>query len=238
MQGIVSDVDGNRISNANIQILDKNKTIAYTFSDANGNYSLSYNSLQTQVILSVGHISYEKVKITVDSKETKKNVTLLEKKTQLKEVVVKMPQIIQRGDTISYRLGSFTGKGDYTLRDAMKRLPGIEVTNSGEIKYLGKDISNFYIEGMDLLGGKYNVATNNIPAEYVTSVQVLSNHKDAKMDKDLLSDNVAINIKLSNKAKFKPVGTYEAVGGLGDHKLYQLSGAGCCLSPKLRFWGH
>lgn len=237
LQGIVSDVDGNPISNANIQLLDKNKTIAYTFSDVNGNYSLSYESLQTQFILSVGHISYEKVKITVYCKETKKNITLLEKKTQLKEVVVKMPHIIQRGDTISYRLGSFAGKGDYTLRDAMKRLPGIEVTDSGEIKYLGKDISNFYIEGMDLLGGKYNVATNNIPAEYVTSVQVLNNHKDAKMDKDLLSDNVAINIKLSNKAKFKPVGTYEAIGGLGDHKLYQLSGAGMLFKSKTQILG-
>ena len=86
----------------------------------------------------------------------------------------KAPQIIQRGDTLSYRLSSFAGKGDYTLRDAMKRLPGIEVTSSGSIKYLGKDISNFYIEGMDLLGGQYNVATNNIPADYVTSVQVLN----------------------------------------------------------------
>ena len=99
----------------------------------------------------------------------------------------KAPQIIQRGDTLSYRLSSFAGKGDYTLRDAMKRLPGIEVTSSGSIKYLGKDISNFYIEGMDLLGGQYNVATNNIPADYVTSVQVLNNHKDAKMDKDVIT---------------------------------------------------
>ena len=104
----------------------------------------------------------------------------------------------------------------------MKRLPGIEVTSSGSIKYLGKDISNFYIEGMDLLGGQYNVATNNIPADYVTSVQVLNNHKDAKMDKDVLSDDVAINIKLSKHAKFKPVGTYEAIGGLGSNGgLYQ-----------------
>ena len=102
---------------------------------------------------------------SIDSKETKKNITLLEKKTQLREVVVKAPQIIQRGDTLSYRLSSFAGKGDYTLRDAMKRLPGIEVTSSGSIKYLGKDISNFYIEGMDLLGGQYNVATKQYPQQ-------------------------------------------------------------------------
>ena len=150
----------------------------------------------------------------------------------------KAPQIIQRGDTLSYRLSSFAGKGDYTLRDAMKRLPGIEVTSSGSIKYLGKDISNFYIEGMDLLGGQYNVATNNIPADYVTSVQVLNNHKDAKMDKDVLSDDVAINIKLSKHAKFKPVGTYEAIGGLGSNGgLYQTNGAGMLFKSRMQLLG-
>ena len=120
----------------------------------------------------------------------------------------------------------------------MKRLPGIEVTSSGSIKYLGKDISNFYIEGMDLLGGQYNVATNNIPADYVTSVQVLNNHKDAKMDKDVLSDDVAINIKLSKHAKFKPVGTYEAIGGLGSNGgLYQTNGAGMLFKSRMQLLG-
>ena len=238
LTGIVSDSNGMPISNANVQILENNKPIAYSFTNEKGSYALSYNSSKTQVLLSIGHISFEKTKLVIDSKETKKNITLLEKKTQLREVVVKAPQIIQRGDTLSYRLSSFAGKGDYTLRDAMKRLPGIEVTSSGSIKYLGKDISNFYIEGMDLLGGQYNVATNNIPADYVTSVQVLNNHKDAKMDKDVLSDDVAINIKLSKHAKFKPVGTYEAIGGLGSNGgLYQTNGAGMLFKSRMQLLG-
>ena len=46
-----------------------------------------------------------------------------------------------------------------TLQDALKKVPGIEVEDNGGIKYNGKSISNFYINGMDLLGGKYNLAT-------------------------------------------------------------------------------
>lgn len=238
LAGIVSDANGVPISNANVQILENNKPIAYTFTDGRGSYALSYNSSKTQVLLSIGHISFERTKLVIDCKETKKDITLFEKKTLLKEVIVKTPQIIQRGDTLSYRLSSFAGKGDYTLRDAMKRLPGIEVTGSGSIKYLGKDISNFYIEGMDLLGGQYNVATNNIPVDYVTSVQVLNNHKDAKMDKDVLSDDVAINIKLSKHAKFKPVGTYEAIGGWSCNRgLYEASGAGMLFKSRMQLLG-
>ncbi|WP_315356321.1 lantibiotic ABC transporter [Prevotella denticola] len=238
LNGVVADTEGVPVSNANVQILENNKPIAYTFTNEKGGYALSYNSSKTLVLLSVGHLSFEKTNLVIDSKETQKNITLLRKKTQLKEVVVKAPEISQRGDTVSYQLSSFAGKGDYTLRDAMKRLPGIEVTGSGGIKYLGKDISDFYIEGMDLLGGQYNVATNNIPADYVTSVQVLNNHKDAKMDKDVLSDDVAINIKLSKHAKFKPVGTYEAIGGLRSNgTLYQVSGAGMLFKSHMQLLG-
>ena len=85
---------------------------------------------------------------------------------------------------------------------------------------------------MDLLGGKYNIATNNIPASYVNQVQVLSNHQETKVDKDVFSDDVAINIKLSDKAKLKPTGTYESAAGYGEDWLYSLSGAGMLFAPK------
>lgn len=238
LNGMVSDVDGNPISNANVQILENSKIIAYTFTNEEGCYSLSFNSFKTQILLSVGHMSFENSKIMVDCKETKKNITLLEKKTLLKEVFVKAPKISQRKDTISYQLSSFIGKGDYKLRDAMKQLPGVEVMASGAIKYLGKEISNFYIESMDLFGGKYNIATNNIPAEYVTTVQVINNHKDAKIDKDMLSDDVAINIKLSKRAKFRPVGTYEISGGLNNKfGSYQANGAGMLFKSHTQILG-
>ena len=130
-----------------------------------------------------------------------------DKNKALQEVVVKAPEVYQRGDTLNYRLSAFTGAADYTLSDALKKLPGVEVSDEGAIKYLGKDISDFYIEGLDLLGGKYNVATQSLPAAYVTSVQVLTNHQPVKVDEAAFSDDVAINIKLSKHAKLRPVGT-------------------------------
>lgn len=113
------------------------------------------------------------------------NIIMKENATELKEVVVKAPAIYQRGDTLSYNLSSYITKSDYTLKDALKKLPGIDIEESGNIKYLGKEISNFYIDGLDLLGGKYNIATTNIPASYVNSVQVLNNHQAVNMNKDI-----------------------------------------------------
>lgn len=235
LSGKISSSSGEGgVNGASIQILDKGKTIAYTFSDEDGLYSVSYKTASSKILLQINHLSYEQKQITIDSKETIYNTTLIEKEKILKEVTVKAPQIHQRGDTISYRLSSFIGKGDYTLKDAMKKLPGIEVKETGQIKYLGKDISNFYIEGLDLLGGKYNIATNNIPAKYVSTVEVLNNHQPTKMDKDVFSDDVALNIKLSKQAKFRPIGTYESIGGVGSKVLYQLSGAGMLFNPNIQ----
>ena len=93
----------------------------------------------------------------------------------------------------------------------------MDVSQNGGISYMGKPISQFNIEGMDLLGGKYNLATRNIPADYVTNVEIVRNHHSRRVEKDVPSNEVSMNIKLSNKAKFKPFGQEEAGAGIAPH---------------------
>ena len=233
VKGTVKDESGIPVGGAIVKVTVQESILGYSMVDESGHYEIHFKTDAKQVTVSAECLGYESVTVTLPCSSTAGcNLTMKEKATALKEVVVKAPAIHQRGDTISYSLPSYATKGDYTLKDAIKKLPGIDVTEAGAIKYLGKDISKFYIEGLDLLGGKYNIATNNIPASYVNQVQVLSNHQEAKVDKDVFSDDVAINIKLSDKAKLKPTGTYEAAAGYGDDWLYSLSGAGMLFAPK------
>lgn len=69
------------------------------------------------------------------------------------------PRIRRLGDTLSYEVNSFAKDENRSIGDVLKRLPGTEVSESGGIKYQGKSISKFYIDGDDLLEDRYNIGT-------------------------------------------------------------------------------
>lgn len=228
--GRVIDLQNNPVSDVIVKLVSGSKTLAFTSSNAQGVYNLEVkNAPSGEVTLQFTHISYEKEseRVTLKEKVTKVDMILFPKSISLKEVTVKPDPLRQRGDTLTHNLASFLGKGDVTLEDGLKRLPGVDVAQSGAISYMGKPISQFNIEGLDMLGGKYNLATRNIPADYVTQVEIVRNHHSRRVEKDVPSNEVSMNIKLSNKAKFKPFGQEEAGAGYmedGNDMLQALLG--------------
>jgi len=166
--GRVIDLQNKPVSDVIVKMVSGTKTLAFTSTNAKGEYALELKSATSgEVSLQFTHISYEKESERLSLKErvTKVDMVLTPKAVSLKEVTVKPDPLRQRGDTLSHNLASFLGKGDVTLEDGLKRLPGVDVSQNGGISYMGKPISQFNIEGMDLLGGKYNLATRNIPAD-------------------------------------------------------------------------
>jgi hypothetical protein len=96
-------------------------------------------------------------------------------------------------------VNSFSKEQDRSIGDVLKRMPGIEVLPDGKILYQGKAINKYYIEGLDLLEGKYNLANDNLPYQEVSQVQILENHQPIKtLDSLQFSDRSALNIKLKH----------------------------------------
>ena len=218
LTGRVTDLLNKPVSDVIVKLVSGSKTLAFTSSNAQGLYVLELKEApKSEVTLLFNHISYETISQRLTLKESendnplqrKVDVQLTPKSIFLKEVNVKANPLRQRGDTLIHNLASFLGKGDVTLEDGLKRLPGVDVAQSGAISYMGKPISQFNIEGLDLLGGKYNLATKNIPADYVTNVEIVRNHHSRRVEKDVPSNEVSMNIKLNKKAKFKPFGQEE-----------------------------
>lgn len=180
--------------------IDAEDIIAYSISDAKGDYHISLATKLTQVQIHVRSMSYAYASKTLENKTQIIDFQLNKEVIQLKEIVAKASPITRRGDTLNYAVKAFAKEHDRSIADVLKRMPGIEVQNDGRILYEGQPINKYYIEGMDLLEGKYNLANENLPFKEVEKVQVLENHQPIKiLDSLVHSDKAALNIKLKNK---------------------------------------
>ncbi len=226
---------GERLPGVVVRAYSGGRLKAFATAKTDGKYTLRIPAIAVDSVeLRLQCIGYEKQQMMIANRTAVHDFRLSPSATALREVQVSIPRIKQVGDTLTYNLASYLGKGDVTLEDGLKKLPGVEVESSGKINFQGRGISNFYIEGMDMLGGRYNQATRNLPANYVTDVEVLNNHHDAKIDKEKHTDDVAINVKLKSKVKFKPVGTREMLVGYGDKWLYRLANTSMMFTPQFQ----
>lgn len=193
----------------------------YTTSKGDGGFAMSQPSV-AGCRLEVSMMGFAKKTIPLDSVSFPLTVYLEPGITLLKEVTVKADRIREQGDTITYNVGSFAQQQDRSIGDVLRRMPGINVEQSGKIQYQGEDINKFYIEGSDLLGGKYGIATNGISHEDVGAVEVMENHQPMQVLSGIsFSDKAAINLRLKNKAK----ATWSFHGDAGGGYSWQPDGA-------------
>lgn len=205
IKGTISDGSNKAITNSSILILKKatDDVIAYAISDSKGFYRITFSSSYNEIDIQVRCMGYETFSETIKNNSQTKNFILNEKSFELKEIIVKTSPIKQKGDTIKYFVNSFSKEQDRSIGDVLKRMPGIEVLSDGKILYQGRPINKYYIEGLDLLEGKYNLANENLPYKEVTQVQILENHQPIKaLDSLKFSDQAALNIKLKNTYTF------------------------------------
>ena len=193
----------------------------FASSKADGSFAMTMPSV-SGCRLEVTMMSFARQSMPLDNVEFPLTVKMEPGTTLLKEVTVKADRIREQGDTISYRVGSFAQAQDRSIGDVLKRMPGIDVAKSGKIQYQGEDINKFYIEGADLLGGKYGIATNGISHEDVGAVEVMENHQPMQVLSGIAySNKAAINLKLKNKAK----ATWSFHGDAGGGYSWEPTGA-------------
>lgn len=204
VEGSVSEVlSGKSITGANVMAKKLNgKLIGFSTSDDKGNFSIKLNETPDSLLISATMLGYKPYSTSIKVDGTPLSILMEEGSLQLQEVVVKGNRIRENGDTITYSVSSFAQKQDKTIGDVLKRMPGIDVANNGKIQYQGADINKFYIEGNDLLGGKYGIATNGISHDDIGAVEVMENHQPMQVLRGLsFSDQAAINLKMKNKSK-------------------------------------
>ena len=227
ISGVVKNVEGGGVDFVSVIASPYNapKTIlASAFTDENGKFQMSVKSECDSLILKASSIEIAPSQITVPNRTGNYEIIVENRAVELKEVVVKSKKVYSHGDTINYNVGSFLSQTDQSIADVLKKMPGITVSDAGQVSYQGKPIKNLYIEGLDLMKGHYGIATNNIDPNNIATVQVLENHQDIKALKGLRPEEQAsINLQLKEGVKgvFNLIATLG--GGYGDEGLWNNS---------------
>ena len=173
---VVEAISGKPVAAANVMVKNGfGRLLGFASSDENGSFSIKLKDGSTEnLTISASMLGYRNYSAPLVCDGKRVTISMEDGAIELKEVVVKADQIRENGDTITYNVGSFAQKQDRTIGDVLKRMPGIDVANNGKIQYQGTDINKFYIEGNDLLGGKYGIATNGISHEDIGAVEVIN----------------------------------------------------------------
>lgn len=232
IKGRVIDSASNKpVEFATVVISDARDTsanfIAYTLTDKNGSFALHKLPAAIQLKLLISFVAYQpfRKKITLSNNQNLDIGNLLLSTKQLGEVVVKgerMPIVIRK-DTIEFNAEAFKVRPNAVVEDLLKKLPGVEVDNSGKITVMGKDVTKIMVDGKEFFANDPRIASKNLDADMIAKVQV---YDDRENDPDHLVPDIdvkkIINLKFKKALKKSVFGKIYGGGGTNNH--YQASG--------------
>lgn len=222
--GIVKTASNEALPAASVKLVNDQSTILrFAITDERGAYTLSIPQSASPLWLEVSYIGYKKQRIAVTSNQSTYTFILPPDANTLSEVTIKKRPITELyGDTLRYYVMSFANKEDRSIRDVLRRMPGIEVADDGTIYHNGKKVENLYIQGDDLMDGRYGLATKVIRKEMILSVDVIRNHQPIQVLKDkIIPDKTSINLVLKSENSLKMSANLTV--GAGLPKQYDVS---------------
>ena len=224
--GSVQDLTNVPILSANVLLKDSSnsKIIAFSITDLNGLYKIENKEYEGKAFLVVSSLGYKKesysFSLLQNDEEMEKNFVLKKEITLLKEIQVKAKgiSIHQHRDTVTYSVSKFTDGTEEVIEDVIKKLPGLEVAENGNISYKGSSIDKVLIEGDDMFDKNYTIATKNIGAAVINKVKAIENYQENKNLKGIKdSDKKVLNIILNEDAKAKPYGNSRIAYGFNKN---------------------
>ncbi len=142
---------------------------------------------------------------------------------ELMEVVVrtaKAPLTI-KGDTIEYNASSFKVPPGSTVEDLLRKLPGMQVDQDGNIRAQGQEVKKMTVDGKNFFGNDPKQATKNLQAEAISKVQVFNDKTEqAKLTGvDDGKKEKTINLELKDAYKKGGFGKVTAAAGPASNNV-------------------
>ncbi len=222
ISGHITDSLNSPLPTANILAVPENKDINVSFSvsDEDGSFKLLIDK-SSNYTLKVSFLGFHPVAIPIKAANTNLELEIKLKKAEkeLGEVIVVDQPVVIKEDTIVYAVDAFKTGEERKLKHVLKKLPGVQVTDKGQVTVKGKKVTTMLVEGKPFFNGGTKLAIDNIPANAINQVEVIDNYSSIPFMKGLESSNeLAMNIKLKKDKKQFVFGDVKA--GYGNNDSY------------------
>ncbi len=136
-------------------------------------------------VLKVSYIGYrtllKPVQLSANKEEVNLGVMTLESDAvMLSEAVVtaEVAQVQVVEDTVQFNAAAFRTPEGAMLEELVKKLPGAEVDESGNVKINGKSIKKIMVNGKEFFGGDVQTGLQNLPVEMVDKLKTYDKKSD------------------------------------------------------------
>ncbi|MDN4753218.1 TonB-dependent receptor [Porphyromonadaceae bacterium W3.11] len=131
-------------------------------------------------ITSIGYDEWiQEVKLSNKSLKLGK-IKMEQSATFLNEVTVtgQASNVTLKQDTIQFNSDAFRVQKGANVEDLLRRIPGMEIDDNGNISYNGEDIERVELDGRNFFSGDPRMATRNLPSDMIQNVQVVDKKSD------------------------------------------------------------
>lgn len=97
----------------------------------------------------------------------------------LGEVTIKDVNAVKiKEDTLEFNAAAYPVRDGAPVEDMVKKIPGADVDKNGNITFQGKSVTKVRVNGKEFFGGDLKTATQNLPADAVQNLQMVSDYGD------------------------------------------------------------
>ena len=182
---VVDEMDGTPIVQATVQLLSlpDSAMVVGDVTNLDGQFKLTTRPGKYVLKVSfVGYLSYIKQVQLTSSKPLVNlgKIILKSDAIMLKEAVVtaEAPQVTVSGDTLGYSASAYRTSEGAALEELVKKIPGAEVDDEGNVKLNGKEIKKLLVDGKEFFGGDVKTGLQNLPANMVDKINAYDRQSD------------------------------------------------------------
>lgn len=223
IQGITADTSSAPLGSATVMLLQRKDSSLVNFTRTNDKGAFAMRNVKRgDYLLKISYVGFIPFQqdIVFSDKEVIDLGTLKMKAItkELFEVVIKTARapLSIKGDTIEYNAASFKVPPGSTVEDLLRKLPGVQVDQDGNINAQGQQVQKVTVDGKRFFGNDPKMATKNLPADAISKVQIFNDKseqskvtgvEDGKQEK-------TVNLELKDGFKKGGFGKLTAGGGL------------------------